>query len=111
MQEDGHIGFSYFVERAKRTKIWSKVLTIFSGIFGITFCFLFFLENFRIMRMAIKFNWLTRGQIQIPVLYLYIIMSVGSLMLLITFLMKIVMGLFDLKEYGSSTEYLGRTLE
>jgi hypothetical protein len=38
-------------------------------------------------------------------------MSVGSLMLLITFLMKIVMGLFDLKEYGSSTEYLGRTLE
>lgn len=111
MQVDGHIGFSYLVERAKHTKVWSKVLTIFSSIFGITFCSIFFYENFRIMIMAFKLNWLTRGQIQIPVLYLYTIMSVGSLMLLITFLMKIVMGLFDLKEYGSSTKYSMGTLE
>jgi TRAP-type C4-dicarboxylate transport system permease small subunit len=104
MQEDGHIGFNYFVERVKYKKVWAKVLTIFSGIAGASFCVLFFYENFRQTIMAFKLNWMTRGMTEIPAYYLYTLMCIGGLMLLITFLMKTIMNLFNIKESGNSSQ-------
>ena len=95
MQKDGHINFTFLVERTKHMRAFSKILALISGIFGVTFCFFFFYETVVLDVLAIKLKWITRGLATIPIFYLYTIMCVGSLMLLITFLVKAIRSLSD----------------
>ena len=98
MQENGHIGFGFLIERVKGSPAWHKFLTIISGIFGTLFSFFLLYEAVILNTMAIKYNWMTRGLTRIPIFYLYTLMCLGSLFFLITFLMKTITALFDLEE-------------
>jgi len=90
MRENGHISFDFLAIRAEKSRSWSLVLALVSGIFGSVFCFFLFYASLALNLMAFKYGWMTRGVTQIPAWYLYTAMCAGSLLLLITFLIKTV---------------------
>lgn len=95
MQENGHIGFNILINHFKKSSKILKISNIISGIFGTLFCLILILTSLKLLVISAKFNWLTHGQTQIPVCYLYSIMFFGSFVLLITFLLKIMLKLFN----------------
>jgi TRAP-type C4-dicarboxylate transport system permease small subunit len=95
MEEDGHVGFSFLVQRLRRFRVCLKVFTVISGIFGGLFCFVLFYVSMEVTIMAFRLQWVTQAQVPIPVFYLYAIMCFGSLALSVTFLRKIVARFFS----------------
>jgi TRAP-type C4-dicarboxylate transport system permease small subunit len=90
MQQDGHISFNLLSERVKREGVAARLFAATSGLFGAMFCGSLIFVNAKFTILAARFGWSTQGQTPIPSFYLYGFMCLGSVLLLITFVAKVI---------------------
>lgn len=95
MQKDGHISFGLLLDRVKKHRVTYRSFIVTSGVFGAVFCVLLIFVSAKFTILAARLGWLSQGQTPIPSFYLYGIICIGSILLLGTFIMKVILRLFD----------------
>jgi len=86
LQEGIHIKVTFLIFRfSNRVKRFFNLIT---SIFAMAFCFVLLWQTSLMTWSAFKENWTSPTMLSAPMVYIYIVMVIGSLLLLITFIFQ-----------------------
>ena len=88
LQIDGHVSCNILTEKVG-PKV-SRIFFLIASPFGLMFCVILGWEVWRLFFMAYKEKWISSHALGIPLKYPYFVMPVGTLLLIVTYFLKII---------------------
>ena len=96
LQEGIHIKVTFLIYKlSDKTKRFFNLLT---SIFAMAFCFVLLWQTSLMTWSAFKEKWTSPTMLSAPMAYIYIVMVVGSLLLLITFVLQTIIQFKESKQ-------------
>jgi TRAP-type C4-dicarboxylate transport system permease small subunit len=84
-QEKTHVSVDFFRDMIAGLlgKIWGRILAVAGYLFSLVYILILFVATIYLIKDALDLQKLTLAVIQIPVVYLYLAMLLGSLMMIV----------------------------